>query len=317
MTETLHPSLGYVTRHRPRNEAKTSHWICVDERFAIIDGLYRQTAGGAQGTGQDVYLAHRLAIRRRNVGSHFDAPSAQSVNQLPHHSNHPTAQRISHMDKSGNLPKSYVFAATNAHVARLSGVELHNHIGCAAELTAQAIAEGTVKQRDAVWNRLARCAPPTLDKKRFNEIVDAIDEANENGWLAPADVSAPLLDKGFVHDDTEIPAVNRVELHDMQHVGTTMMLGMVTGMAFNVEAAVKDGEQDNQLYTVYHASIGDADELYGALRPAYPVLRSPEGHADFEDAMLVRNAATSLFLPQQNNQAPELRAYTMADLARI
>jgi len=281
-------------------------WACIDERLALLRGLkrthtkrngdnitvvdfrairkqqYHSTAGGAAGFGNDIHIATRMG-------------SAPHLGKIK-------------LNRNAMAP-AHVQGSVGVKVARESGIYLLNHVGCAAENGTLAIGEGIATGKgpngediyEAIkhdWSKDGQRA--VLPHSRFQQIQETWAEALAEGTIASPDISKPIHDNGAVTEHgAELLPIARAPLVDMPHYATRHLIEWGEDTIYDREAALDasdfDGEGD--VYGAYQTSMGSAMSLCNAVKSVFPV--HPE---DLLDEMYVRNAATSLWLPRQENE---------------
>jgi hypothetical protein len=284
----------HIKEYRPRGLAR---WICIDDRFALTDGeLYRQTAGGAVGAGEDWAVAMAMGARRR-------ANSA--------------GRQVGEMARSkyGRAPVQ-VLGGIATKVLKQEGVLLNLHEGCAAEDSAQPIggiiASRDDKSRNELFTR-SKAIKPDLTADEFLMVVDVwrqdllAEQDTRQSRILPASIGAVILgegkvgsaalthpeaqpDAGWVQDPNtggwQMSAVDRVALVKASHVSPDLIADHRRYAAFDSKGAWEAGTP------AYHISYGDMTrELADPLGDLAPFRID-----DFLTATAVRHAATSMAL---------------------
>lgn len=271
MGRTIQAAERFVRKHNPREEGQPVNWICMDERPALIDGLYRQTGGGAVGVGEDLGVSMILGKRRND------------------------ARRAQEMSVSTGMPQAHLLGGVATKIVRPEGIILNTHGKCAAEGAALTIRDAIVNQRDRVFAQTQLVRP--MDRDRYDQIADAFDALP----IAEATQAARDLDHGVqtlwtpssAGRPQAVPPVNRVDLVDMPHVASNIIINEGRGVAYDARGAMEANTP------AYHVSLGDLVEVHDALYDTIPTDRD-----DFVDSAVVRHAATSLFLPLQEENTP-------------
>jgi|GEM_PF-2057942 len=328
----------FSVRHRPKVGAgERATWGCIDERTLLLRGLllersvaghvvtlldrrhataqsilYKQTAGGPFGVGQDVNVSLRLAKMRNGRGDFSGADRAVQQHN---------AQAERYDQPRRTVAPSYVLGSMTAKALREEGIDLLAHQGCAAEQSAESIAWGIATNKgpngENVYEAIKDAYPGGLKRSRFNDISGAYGDALADGMVASLDESTPAMDRGAVTDFGLILPVGRAALADMQHVSPTMLIDWRHNVAFNVGDAVQasdvaeDGtaKPGGEIWTSYHASMGDMGQIVGAVQDElFPAI----DEQDFIDAAFVRNSTTSLFLPRQINADTPVQLHAIA-----
>ena len=266
----VHAAERFVREHDPRNNGQAINWICMDERFAIINGLYRQTGGGAVGVGEDWGVSMILSGRRNDVRRAREAATTQQ------------------------MPQAHILGGVAAKILRPEGIILNTHAKCAAEGAALTIRDAIVNRRDEVFDQTQSVRP--MSRSRFDEVADAFEALP----IGEATSAAHDLDNGATTAlwtpnarPLAVPAVQRVDLVDMPHVAGDILINERQGVAFDAKSALETG------MPAYHVSMGDMSEIHDELYATVPTDRD-----DFLDSAGVRHAATSLFLPRQQEDTP-------------
>ncbi len=300
------------------------YWGCIDERAArlknfrkkhvtrtgrrltLIDYRRRQaryhgTAGGAVGVGQDVTVARILGASRVSTKNAVDIRPLENAERA-------------RAKAAGEAPQisfrgAHILGSVSVKAARNYGVNIFNHEECAAEANAPTIAAGIVSNRGPKgeniyatikdhWSKDGRRA--TLPESRFKQIQEAFAAAVAEGAIASPDISIPVHDEGaIIENTTELLPIPRVPLADIPHYADTHLIEWRPDMIYNREAAQDASnfeDEDGIAYGAYQTSMGSAGNLHGAIADVIPIDRN-----DFTDAMFVRNAATSLYLPRQHS----------------
>ncbi|MET1032875.1 MAG: hypothetical protein ABWX94_00045 [Candidatus Saccharimonadales bacterium] len=267
------------TQELPRaNAERPVKWICIDDRPALVDGLYRQTAGGQAGVGEDI--ANAVAMSKNSTNTIEDIPT-QVV---------------------GNI------AGKSLRYMR-QGVELLLHRGCAAELQALAIREIQITndsgQQAELFERSVQIYPELTSSK-----FEQAQEMKARARILPPDEAIPHLEYGRAWRKSAnglygLNPTKRVALVDSPHVSATMLTNWRTEVAFDSRAAFTAPQE--QKMPAYHASFGDMiPEIAEPLRNIFDF-----EVGDFLAATAIRHAAVSMALPPPENHS-QINNYNIA-----
>lgn len=285
MGKVVHAAERFIYGHAPHLHEQNSAWYCIDDRYALVKGLYRQIAGGAAGVGQDIAVSHSMRVMRRSRHNQvvdlaqrrgFAAAPAQVLGSI-------AAKTLSHQ-----------------------GVKLGLHQGCAAEDGAAAIvgiqADKRASVKDELWRR-SRVIKPDLTSEQFMQNHDI------NAWLLRANriLDAEEAKQQFSEGGQweqegsglwTLDPVERVSLVDSKHVAADLLADYGRNVALDARAAFEAGTP------AYHVSLGDMPaEIAGPLSDVIPF-----EVGDFMAVTAIRHAATSIALDAHVPRSPELPA---------
>lgn len=257
------------TRDLPRaNAERPVKWICIDDRYALIEGPYRQTAGGLVGVGQDVNNAIAMGNRGDTTPSTVKIPT----------------QILGSIVSKTLLPE---------------GVQLLLHADCAAEAKAQAIRQIEITndptQRDELFERSGQIYPE-LTSSKFEQAREAKAAAR---IMSPND-AIPHVEHGLAWQQSAggiytLEPTKRVALVDSSHVSAIMLADWRPEVAFDTRAAFTAPKEARM--PAYHASFGDMPhEIAGPLSDVFGFKVE-----DLLAATAIRHAAVSMALPVPEN----------------
>lgn len=274
---------AFVSRFRREYTTQTApngviDVICADERHAQGISLYRRTVAGAYGVGQDTNTARRLS-------------------------------------GATELPKAHIQGSLVAKAAmKLFGIRMSMHEACAGEMVAPLIQYSIASNKGPDdYNVYNTIKPHYVDlygvqrefpEERFNQFRKAAEDELAAGFDDLTTVQ-DFFDKGGKGPNGDaLPALKRHKLIQMGHVGTHFVLDYEQGVALDTKAGLEEYQQTgNGLWIPpYSVSMGDSRELAGVVEFLYPGTNP----ADFHDAMFVRNATSSLYLPKQGPEGAQM-----------
>jgi hypothetical protein len=228
------------------------NWLCIDDRSTLIPMSYRQTAGGAVGTGHDVAAAQILGGM-----------------------------------KAEKVAPVHITGARAVHTLRLQGnILLGTHENCMAELAALAVRDIVVNDPDKAYADTLK-VNPTMSESRFEQLADAYAQLK----IEDPSVTSKQLDAGYnpygvpqgaaagtIHG---FAPVKRHPLMDMEHIAPDALVNNRRGVAFDNREALEAGAP------AYHFSRGDQQELVDSGLHGFRI--DTQDYLDFSD---VRHGVT-------------------------
>lgn len=324
----------------PRRGERTTI-ICIDERAALLEGLllqapgrdnthyttldrqkyatptdlrYLRTAAGAYGIGEDLHITLRVLqqrmLRRNSTSNAYDLhPGLKQANARQAAYRSEASKR-----KLPAIPSAHLLGSTVAAAAAVVGTDICTHKGCTAESAALPIGQGIADNLGKDGQDIREAIAPHWgrDPKRFahlfQEIQDAYATSLDSGMIVPAEQSTPLLDYGNLHQPGgTVRAVPRVPLEQMDHISDTLIIDWQGGRTLDALAATRATQEHGEPWTHYYASIGSMRTIGGIILDHIVTEADPaELQEVFEAAAFTRNAATSLWLPEQQGRIPQL-----------
>lgn len=318
----------FSVEYRPQTTiGERSTFICFDERAALLRGLqrsatigrhggsyvtfnrtvvsrpsdlrYLRTAGGAVGIGEDVHATMRM-LRRQDIATPLTPGAAEAYRR--------------YLDRTGNISgiaPAHVLGSLVAQAAFSRNVDICTHVGCLAEGNAVTIGRGIAENQGKNGQDIRGAVTPHwMGRGEIRELQRRVEEAYsdglENGMFPPDEDTAELLDYGDMSRDGLLRAVPRVPLTAMEHVSDTLILDWRSGVTLDATAATQETLDTGEVWSHYYASMGSMEQLAKIVTDRV-VQVDPEAFSEaFVAASFVRNAATSLWLPEQNGQHPGL-----------
>lgn len=272
MGNIIHAAERFRRDYRPQTRGEETDWFCIDDRYLIGKGLYRQVAGGAAGVGDAWAKAEAMrALRLRRSSDVVNLAERQGLATAP----------------------VQVLGSIAAKTLRAEGIKLGVHDNCAREASAKPIAEIEAKGGVELFRR-SRTIKPDLDSATFEQIVHISRELLSADRIMSADEAAGQFDEGGVWGKSgsglwQLDPVERVPLVESPHASPIMLADYGRNVAYDVKAAFTD---EGSPLPAYHISLGDIpDEIAGPLSDVIPFDTD-----DFMAAVAVNHAATSIAL---------------------
>lgn len=256
------------------NKGGVIRYGCIDDRPGLIEGPYRQTAGGPVGVGQDIVGAVMLDNRANK-----------------------SAKMVEWAQRAGTAlhPVQIIGGLAADILSTQENIQLWLHTGCAAEDKVDAITTIQATGDDELFDR-ARQILPSLKSPTFERITENNQRIIDTAGILHPSLAAVHLEEGIVWTAPDgrlshLDPVNRMELINSDHVSSHFLADWRTGVAYDSRAAFTDPEAP---LPAYHASFGDMEQEI-----ARPLSQEFDFRVeDFMAASAVRHAATTIALDQ-------------------